>query len=233
MSSPLLAALAGQPNCGKSTLFNMLTGARQHVANYPGVTVEKKTGYFNLSGRKVELVDLPGTYSLTSYSLEEKVARDFILEASPQVTINVADAANLKRHIYLTLQLLEMETPLVLALNMMDVAERRSIKIDVDGLARELGIAVVPTVGKKSSGVQALRAALTAAAEGGPRSAFVVDYGPMEPYLAELAGLIAHEKALAGLPVRWLAVKLLENDEAAVALVQKRCGEAADIPARV
>lgn len=127
MSAPLLVALAGQPNCGKSTLFNMLTGARQHVANYPGVTVEKKTGFFTLEDHRVELVDLPGTYSLTSYSLEEKTARDFILHAAPQVTINVADAANLKRNLYLTLQLLEMETPLVLALNMMDVAERRNI----------------------------------------------------------------------------------------------------------
>ena len=130
MSAPLLVALAGQPNCGKSTLFNMLTGARQHVANYPGVTVEKKTGFFTLEDHRVELVDLPGTYSLTSYSLEEKTARDFILHAAPQVTINVADAANLKRNLYLTLQLLEMETPLVLALNMMDVAERRNIQID-------------------------------------------------------------------------------------------------------
>jgi ferrous iron transport protein B len=102
-------ALAGQPNCGKSTVFNMLTGARQHVANYPGVTVEKKVGILSVEGTSVELVDLPGTYSFTSYSLEERVARDVILHDDPQVLIDVADCSNLQRHLYLTLQLLEME----------------------------------------------------------------------------------------------------------------------------
>ncbi len=105
----LLVALAGQPNCGKSTVFNLLTGARQHVANYPGVTVEKKTGSYTVDDTCVELVDLPGTYSLTSYSLEERVARDFLLGDNPAVVINVADGSNLKRNLYLTLQLLEME----------------------------------------------------------------------------------------------------------------------------
>ncbi|WP_288907410.1 ferrous iron transport protein B [uncultured Desulfovibrio sp.] len=233
MSAPLLVALAGQPNCGKSTLFNMLTGARQHVANYPGVTVEKKTGFFTLEDHRVELVDLPGTYSLTSYSLEEKTARDFILHAAPQVTINVADAANLKRNLYLTLQLLEMETPLVLALNMMDVAARRNIQIDTAGLARELGVAVIPTVGKKRSGVQGLRAAVAAAAQAGRRPSFVVDYGVLEPYLADLTDLLAREAALDGLPMRWLAVKLMENDQAARETLRARVANHTDILASV
>ncbi|CAK7035338.1 MAG: GTPase Der [Desulfovibrio sp.] len=233
MSSPLLVTLAGQPNSGKSTLFNMLTGARQHVANYPGVTVEKKTGYFSLEGRKVELVDLPGTYSLTSYSLEEKVARDFILHANPDVTINVADAANLKRNLYLTLQLLEMETPLVLALNMMDVAKRRSLDIDVEGLSRHLGIRVVATVGKKREGTETLRKALVEAAEAKERSPYTLDYQNLEPFLATLQERLVGDSGLEGIPSRWLAVKLMENDEAALELVRQRAQDASGIAAHV
>ena len=107
----VLLALAGQPNTGKSTVFNALTGASQHVANYPGVTVEKMTGFYRYDGAKVEVVDLPGTYSLTSYSPEERVSRDFLLHESPSVVVNVANASNLKRHLYLTFQLLEMQVP--------------------------------------------------------------------------------------------------------------------------
>ncbi|MBW2655597.1 MAG: 50S ribosome-binding GTPase, partial [Deltaproteobacteria bacterium] len=119
----LLVALAGQPNCGKSTVFNALTGARQHVANYPGVTVDKMVGWYRYGDTRVEVVDLPGTYSLTSYSPEERVSRDFIIHDNPSVAINVMDASNIKRCLYLTFQLLEMEIPVVLNLNMMDVAE--------------------------------------------------------------------------------------------------------------
>jgi len=128
----VLVALAGQPNSGKSTVFNALTGASQHVANYPGVTVEKKAGTYKHDGTKVEVVDLPGTYSLTSYSLEERVSRNFLLHENPSVVVNVTDASNLKRSLYLTFQLLELEIPVVLDLNMMDVAKRRSIEIDVE-----------------------------------------------------------------------------------------------------
>ncbi|MEA3507089.1 MAG: FeoB small GTPase domain-containing protein, partial [Elusimicrobiota bacterium] len=117
MSDRIQVALAGQPNTGKSTIFNLLTGTRQFVANYPGVTVEKKSGYFKHQEQKFELVDLPGTYSMTSFSLEERVARDFLLEEKPEITINVVDAANLKRNLYLTFQLLEMGLPMVLVLN--------------------------------------------------------------------------------------------------------------------
>lgn len=119
-----IVALAGQPNCGKSTVFNSLTGAKQFVANYPGVTVDKMMGWYKRDGETVEVVDLPGTYSLTSYSPEERVSRDVLLKEPLSAVVNVVDAANLKRSLYLTLQLLEMEIPLVLDLNMMDVAER-------------------------------------------------------------------------------------------------------------
>ena len=133
MSEPsrqLLIALAGNPNCGKTTLFNEITGARQHVGNYPGITVEKKEGVFDLNGRRLRLVDLPGTYSLTAYSLEELVARDFLIYDRPRVVINIVDASNLERNLYLTVQLLELGIPLVLALNMIDAAAGRGIQID-------------------------------------------------------------------------------------------------------
>jgi small GTP-binding protein len=161
--SVLRVALAGQPNAGKSTLFNALTGARQHVANYPGVTVDKKYGQYRDAQGEVQTVDLPGTYSLSSFSLEERVAREFLITEAPDLVLNVVDAANLQRSLRLTLQLLEMERPLLLALNMMDVAQRRGILIDVPELASRLGVAVVPTVGRRGEGRDDLRQALTTA----------------------------------------------------------------------
>ena len=238
MSRRFRIALAGQPNCGKSTIFNMLTGAKQHVANYPGVTVEKKTGFFSLGSAKAELVDLPGTYSLTSYSLEERVARDYILHSGSDAVINVIDAANLKRGLYLTLQILEMEAPLIVNLNMMDVAKRRSIAIDVEGLSRRLGVSVVPTVGKKSESVAALRDAL--ASLGGqdgqnarpPAKAFHVDYGPLEPLIDALANAVPAAQD-GHPPARWLAIKLLESDESAENAVKKHLENADELLARV
>lgn len=124
-------ALAGQPNCGKSTVFNMISGIRQHIANYPGVTVDKKSGFFSVVDVDVEMVDLPGTYSFSSYSLEEKVAKEFIVNEKPDVILNIIDASNLKRNLYLTFQLLEIGIPVVIVLNMLDVAKRRGIIIDL------------------------------------------------------------------------------------------------------
>ncbi|MBG0789203.1 MAG: ferrous iron transport protein B [Desulfovibrionaceae bacterium] len=218
----VLVALAGQPNCGKSTVFNLLTGARQHVANYPGVTVEKKTGSFAIDDIRVELVDLPGTYSLTSYSLEERVARDFLINDMPSVVIDVADGSNLKRNLYLTLQLMEMEAPVILNLNMMDVVERRGQRIDVDRLRDMLGIPVVPTKAKKGEGKAALRVAVKelAGKRPGP-AAYKIDYGPLEPHIDVLAGAIAEDPLVSvQYPVRWIAVKLLENDDRAADMVK-------------
>ncbi|NCB82726.1 MAG: GTP-binding protein, partial [Bacilli bacterium] len=118
-------ALAGQPNCGKSTIFNLVSGIHQHVANYPGVTVDKKVGRFDYHNEKIEMVDLPGTYSFSSYSLEERVSKDFLYDESPDIIVNIVDASNIKRHLYLTFQLLEIGIPVVIVLNMMDVASRR------------------------------------------------------------------------------------------------------------
>lgn len=226
----ILVALAGQPNSGKSTISNMLTGAHQHVANYPGVTVEKKTGRFQAGDLRVELVDLPGTYSLTSYSLEERVSRDFQLHDRPRVVINVADASNLKRNLYLTLQLLEMDTPVVLNLNMMDVAERRGISIDVEGLAGHLGTPVASTVGKKSEGGTRLRRALDACLERREHAPFQMNYGPLEPCIQSLMDRLSTDQTLtASYPARWMAIKLLEGDSEARSLLQKISAGAAAV----
>lgn len=153
-------ALAGNPNAGKSTVFNALTGSRQHVGNWPGKTVEKKEGTWQQDGFEFEVVDLPGTYSLTAYSLEEVIARDFVVEEHPDLVVTVVDAANLERNLYLTVQILEMDIPVVVALNMSDLAKSRGIKIDVPKLSQALRSPVVPTVASKGEGLDALKAAI-------------------------------------------------------------------------
>ena len=229
----LLVALAGQPNCGKSTVFNMLTGARQHVANYPGVTVEKKTGRYSHGDSRVELVDLPGTYSLTSYSLEERVSRDFLLHDRPRVVVDVADASNLKRNLYLTLQVLEMDVPVVLNLNMMDVAARRGISVDSKGLEKRLGVPVVETVGKKGQGGRELKEAVSAAARDGATGCYQVDYGVLEALIDELSEIISNDQRVAAsYPVRWFAIKILENDSEAVELLKKQHPDSAAVLAK-
>ncbi len=219
-----LAALAGQPNCGKSTVFNMLTGAYQHVANYPGVTVEKKSGGFSVDGVRVNLVDLPGTYSLTSYSLEERVARDFLLEEKPDVCVNVADVSTLRRSLSLTLQIMEMDLPVVLALNMMDKARKDGVEIDLGMLEKRLGIRVVPVAAARGEGKEALMAAIVdqAAAHRHPRQ---VDYGLLEDKIQILEDWMRTEKAHSPVPLRWLRIKLLEGDAFALDHARKQIPE--------
>ena len=221
--SGLLVALAGQPNSGKSTIFNMLTGARQHVANYPGVTVDKKWGSYASEGYRVEVVDLPGTYSLTSYSQEERIARDFILMERPEVVVAVVDAANLERSLYLVFQLRELQVAMVLCLNMMDVANGRGFEIDVAALASELGMPVVPAIAKRGRGKEELKQAIDRAVsdqESGIGN-WSLQYGPeLESALQPLtARLEASDHLTEHLPGRWLAVKLMENDLEARRLV--------------
>ncbi|HKK99921.1 MAG TPA: ferrous iron transport protein B, partial [Desulfotignum sp.] len=220
----IIVALAGQPNCGKSTVFNALTGARQHVANYPGVTVEKMTGWYRYGDVRVTVVDLPGTYSLTSYSPEERVTRDFILHQAPSVVVNTMDASNLKRCLYFTLQLMEMEIPVILNLNMMDVAENRGINIDTAALSRGLGVPVVPTAITRGRGKTDLQAAiLESAGQGLSTVPARVDYREMTSYITSVQERVT---ALTDLgdryPVRWLAIKLMEGDEAVRDLVREK-----------
>ncbi|WP_448382975.1 ferrous iron transport protein B [Desulfosoma sp.] len=211
-----LFALAGNPNCGKTTLFNAITGARQHVGNYPGITVEKKEGLYALNGRQIRLVDLPGTYSLTAYSLEELVARDFLVHERPEVVINIVDASNLDRNLYLTLQLLELGVPVVVALNMIDVAEGRGVRINAEELSKRLGVPVVPTVARRGEGKDAvIRAAVDVARSGVRWQPLRISYGPdVDPVLADMEKIIEGSGFLTDLyPARWTALKYLEEDE--------------------
>ena len=152
--SDLTIALAGNPNAGKTTIFNALTGLRQHTGNWPGKTVEKKEGEIELNGSRIKIVDLPGTYSLTAYSPEEIIARDFIIQECPDVVINVVDATNLERNLYLTVQILELDVPVVLALNMTDDLQRNGARVNADLLSQLLGnIPVVQTAANKGRGI--------------------------------------------------------------------------------
>lgn len=153
----LTIALAGNPNAGKTTIFNTLTGLHQHTGNWPGKTIEKKEGQFEQDGLKINLVDLPGTYSLTAYSPEEIIARDFIIEQRPDAVINVVDATNLERNLYLTVQILELDVPVILALNMADELLRAGAKIDLERLSNLLGnIPVIFTTANQGKGLSEL-----------------------------------------------------------------------------
>jgi len=216
---PVVLALAGNPNAGKTTLFNALTGARQHVGNYPGVTVERKEGEYRKDGFAAVIVDLPGTYSLTAYSEEEVVARDFLALEKPAAVINIVDAANLERNLYLTCQLLELKLPIVVALNMMDVARDRGMEIDVDKLATFLGVPVVPIVARTGKGLDRLMETVRKVVEEQPAGSdperIKISYGDdIDRTLLEMtrevreAGLLADKY-----PARWVALKIIENDE--------------------
>ena len=156
MSKRLTIALAGNPNSGKTTVFNSLTGSRQHVGNYPGVTVEKKEGNLNYKGYEITVIDLPGTYSLTAYSIDEIVTRNFVVEEKPDVVIDVIDASNLERNLYLATQFMELEVPLVLAFNMFDLAEKQGLAVDKERLSELLGCPIVFTVATKKTGITEL-----------------------------------------------------------------------------
>lgn len=152
----LRIALAGNPNAGKSTIFNALTGSHQHVGNWPGKTVEKKEGKFKHGEYEVEVIDLPGTYSLTAFSPEEVIARDYIINEKPDIVVSLVDAANLERNLYLTVQVLELGVPVIVALNMTDVANARGIQIDQTRLSEALQSPVVSTIASRGEGIDQL-----------------------------------------------------------------------------
>ncbi len=220
-TSPITVALAGNPNSGKTTIFNALTGAHQHVGNYPGVTVEKIEGARHHRGRTIGIVDLPGTYSLTAFTPEERVARDFLLEERPDAVVDVVDASNLERHLYLAVQLLEMGVPLLLAFNMSDVARRRGLEFDLPLLSRLLGVPIVPTVGTQGEGIEALLDAAVEMATQSVRLPVPIRYGEeIEREIERLVECLAKEtEVVAQYGRRWMAVKLLEQDPQITELV--------------
>ncbi|MCG8641270.1 MAG: ferrous iron transport protein B [Desulfobacterales bacterium] len=225
----LLVGLAGQQNAGKSTIFNMLTGASQHIANYPGVTVDKKSGAYSHEGVRVEAIDLPGTYSLTSFSLEERVARDFLLIEKPDVIVNVVDASSLKRSLYFTFQIMEMGFPVVIALNMMDVAKRNGTTINVTALEHALGVDIIPTVARKSKGKPELRDTILKTANREKQNSLKITYEDLEADLEKIEEKIAAGNLAQTHPVRWLTIKLLEGDSEAVRLVEENMGSDSEV----
>ncbi|CAM3854851.1 Fe(2+) transporter permease subunit FeoB [Parendozoicomonas haliclonae] len=212
-------AVLGNPNCGKTTLFNRLTGARQQVGNWPGVTVEKKTGAYSHAGRDITLVDLPGTYSLDvgigNTAIDEKVARDYVLANEADLYINILDAGNIERNLYLTTQLLEMNRPMMVVLNMMDVAKEKGIRIKAEKLSQRLGCAVIPVVASRNNGTDALKEAIEHYLSGAQRSepAKVTYSTPVEEALAAMASLVEAPAAELQVQNRWLAGRLLEGDQ--------------------
>ncbi|MEJ2037141.1 MAG: FeoB small GTPase domain-containing protein, partial [Maritimibacter sp.] len=196
MTAKYTIGVVGNPNCGKTTLFNALTGAKQRVGNWPGVTVERKVGQYLFEGAEYELVDLPGTYSLEvvdgDVSLDEQIARDYVVAREADLIINIVDASNLERNLNLTSQLLEMKVPMLVALNMMDAAEEEGVVIDVPALAAALGCPVLPVVAANGRGVDELKAAMAAAAQNPTVSPVEVPYKePVEQAVAQLLPAIA------------------------------------------
>lgn len=217
MNKHYILGLIGNPNCGKTTLFNALTGSKQRVGNWPGVTVEKKTGEFRHQDARFQVLDLPGTYSMDvvdqEISLDEQIARDFVHANEVHLMVNVVDASNLERNLYLTTQLAEMRVPLLVVLNMGDVAESNGVRIDAAALSRRLGCPVVPVIATTGSGVAELKQAVAATVADGQRPSLVVPYDDrIEPLRKALAARLVPAAGRTGVSPDWLAIQLLEGD---------------------
>ncbi|MBN2126518.1 MAG: Fe(2+) transporter permease subunit FeoB [Deltaproteobacteria bacterium] len=221
--------VVGNPNCGKTTLFNALTGARQRVGNWPGVTVDRKSGEYTYGGRKIEVVDLPGIYSLSATSLDEEVARDYVLSGEADLIVNILDASNLERNLYLTLQLLEMQVPLVMALNMMDTAKERRIDIDIPSLSERFGCPVVPLVASRGKGVNELRSEINRCAGEKSLSGLQVAYpAEVKEAVDELVFFVRDAALYKRINPRYGALKLLEGDERIASLMSREALRARD-----
>ena len=210
-----VVALTGNPNTGKSTVFNALTGLRQHTGNWPGKTVTRAEGGFRYAGKRFKLVDLPGTYSLLATSEDEEIARDFVLFGQPDVTIIVLDATHLERNLNLALQVLEITDRVVVALNLMDEAQRRGLRVDARRLARELGVPVVPMVARSGKGIAELIETVHDVATGKikprPRRLEAFRDGALDEAVARLTARL--QRAYPDLPnARWVALRLLDGD---------------------
>ena len=216
MSEKIIVALAGNPNSGKTTLFNSFTGSRHSVGNWPGVTVERKEGKVRYKEANITAVDLPGTYSLSPYSIEEIVARNYVVEGNADVVINIVDASNIERNLYLTTQLIELGKPIIIALNMMDVAEKRGVKIDTAKLSKELGVPVIPVVATKNEGIKDLLDTVVKVKNNKevalPNQ---INYGKRaEEIISAKMEEIKDNPKTDSENLRWTALKVLEEDEA-------------------
>ena len=212
MSDPLTIALVGNPNTGKTTLFNLLTGARERTGNWTGVTVDSAHAQFVVDGRTLRVADLPGIYSFSPNTEDERVARNYLIRSKPAAVINIVDASNLERSLFLTAQLLDMRLPLVVALNQMDTAERHGMKVDPAHLAKHLGCPVIPMVASRGLGLDELKAAALQIAESRRLPTARVLYGDAERSVQRLQVCLIVAADDAGVDSRWLAIKLLEHD---------------------
>jgi ferrous iron transport protein B len=231
----LTVALAGNANVGKSAIFNQLTGLNQVTGNWPGKTVERAEGTLHYKGHRIRVVDLPGTYSLSAYSMEEIVSRDYLAIEKPDIIINVVDASALERNLYLTLQLLELEVPSVLALNQMDYAAKKGLKIDIQRLSQTLNISVVPTVAVAGTGIDELLSVVVAEAAKQHRQVSMLSYGKeIEERIQAVQNIACNSlpEMCQVYPSRWIAIKLLERDADVVAKV-KAYPPAAEVLAKV
>ena len=216
-------ALAGNPNSGKSSLFNVLTGAHQKVGNFPGVTVEKHEGYLDYKGYRIKVVDLPGTYSLTPYSPEEIVTREYLIKERPDVVVNVLEGPNLERNLLLTTQLMELEVDFIVALNMMDEVQEKGITINIKQLQTLLGCHIIPTSAKKKTGLDSLLDHIIRVFEKDIqiRKNKLFFRPELEASVEKIAKLISHQKELGVFNARWISIKLLENDREVYHQVQQ------------
>jgi ferrous iron transport protein B len=226
MRREISIALSGNPNSGKTTIFNNLTGLRQHVGNYPGVTVEKKTGVINYKEYKINVVDLPGTYSLTAYSTEQIVARNFIIDQKPDVVVDIVDSSNLERNLYLAVQLLELKVPLVLVFNMADIARRSGRKIDIELLSELFGAPIVETVGRSGMGNKEVLEAAIDVLNRKKRKKVEIKYGEeIENEIVRIKSVLKREKIPEfKFDTRWAIVKLLEQDNEVIDTIKKASG---------
>jgi ferrous iron transport protein B len=208
----IIVALAGNANVGKSVIFNHLTGLHQHIGNWPGKTVEKAEGTLHFKGYTIDIVDLPGIYSLSTFSIEELISREYIAVENPDLVINVVDASVLERNLFFTLQLMELETPIVVALNQMDMAKKKGIKIDLKKLREILGVPVIPTVAINRAGIYELMRVSVDTVEKGARKSARITYGEeIETRIQKLSKMVS--RLHLPYPTRWVAAKLLEGDE--------------------